>query len=144
MVACRLAGPFNTPSSLGAKWFRYRVSILHLWGALISTPWKVLVHLHLPSVSDIYIYIPRNLPKPEYLIARSQLTERGPFVRSHSIFDGYIYIYISIFVYIGRYWKDWFIIWPTSQPKRLLYRHDHVFFMPLLTPIRNKGLIRPY
>ena len=27
-------------------------------------------------------------PKPEYLIARSQLTERGPLVRSHSIFDG--------------------------------------------------------
>ena len=28
-------------------------------------------------------------PKPEYLIARSQLTERGSFVRYHSIFDGY-------------------------------------------------------
>ena len=29
-------------------------------------------------------------PKPEYLIARSQLTERGPLVRSHSIFDGFV------------------------------------------------------
>ncbi len=27
-------------------------------------------------------------PKPEYLIARSQLTERGSLVRSHSISDG--------------------------------------------------------
>ena len=27
-------------------------------------------------------------PQPEYLIARSQLTERGPLGWSHSIFDG--------------------------------------------------------
>ena len=30
----------------------------------------------------------RTPKKPEYLIARSQLTERGPLVRSHSIVDG--------------------------------------------------------
>ena len=29
----------------------------------------------------------RTPKKPEYLIVRSQLTERGPLVRSHSIFD---------------------------------------------------------
>ena len=31
-------------------------------------------------------------PKPEYLIARSQLPSRGPLVRSHSIFDGILEI----------------------------------------------------
>ena len=30
----------------------------------------------------------RTPKKPEYLMARSQLPERGPLVRSHSIFDG--------------------------------------------------------
>ena len=50
---------------------------------------------------NIYIYIyskkyptgpTERTPEPEYLIARSQLTERGPLARSHSIFDGYIHI----------------------------------------------------
>ena len=31
----------------------------------------------------------RTPNKPEYLIARLQLTERGPLVRSHVIFDGF-------------------------------------------------------
>ena len=30
-------------------------------------------------------------PTPEYLMARWQLTERGPLLRSHSIFDGYCF-----------------------------------------------------
>ena len=33
-------------------------------------------------------HVSRTPKKPEYLIARSQLTERGPLVRSHSVFDG--------------------------------------------------------
>ena len=52
-------------------------------------------------------------PKPEYLIARLQLTERGPLVRSHSIFDGlclngdasyiipsYGYSFVILYIYI--------------------------------------------
>ena len=33
-------------------------------------------------------HVSRTQKKPGYLIARSQLTERGPLGRSHSIFDG--------------------------------------------------------
>ena len=35
--------------------------------------------------------------KPEYLIARLQLTERGPLVRSQSIFDGLWLMHVNIF-----------------------------------------------
>ena len=50
------------------------------------------------SYDQINVFVSKKSPtgptkeptpkKPEYLIARSQLTERGPLVRSHSIFDG--------------------------------------------------------
>ena len=49
-----------------------------------------LKHAYIPKKSPTVGPTERTPKKPEYLIARSQLTELGPLVRSHSIFDGYM------------------------------------------------------
>ena len=47
----------------------------------------------------------RTPNKPEYLIARSQLTKRGPLVRSHSSFDGRLAGLSSSFYHHFFHWQ---------------------------------------
>ena len=42
----------------------------------------------------------RTPKKPEYLIARSQLTERGLLVRSHSIFVGFLVVVSILLIWV--------------------------------------------
>ena len=45
--------------------------------------------LSIQEISNERTHCSRTPKNPKYQIARSQLTERGPWVRSHSMFDGF-------------------------------------------------------
>ena len=94
------------------------------------------------SPGNIYCAnLPRNLthrthvsrtPKTEYLITRSQLTERGPLERSRSIFDGN-QVCLEKAGELARLFSSLFIF------------HGNLRGPPPMLPIpRNKALIRPY
>ena len=45
----------------------------------------------------------RTPKKPEYLLARSQLTERSSLVRSHSNFDGFVFLLLTSFMFVVQH-----------------------------------------
>ena len=64
--------------------------------------------------------VPERTPKkPEYRITRSQLTERGPLVRSHSIFDGLQGMYN---IYMEVQLPSWIFIKAYIEPAKGLVR----------------------
>ena len=93
---------FNTQQSFPV-FFQITILRIKSQGSAISTfstsgfgPFFVIFR-HLSVLSMVEILQSKKsptgpterTPKPGYLITRSQLTERGPLVRSYSIFDGF-------------------------------------------------------
>ena len=62
--------------------------IFHTWIIWDINGLELWKKKRLSRISPTGLPLNRPRKKPEYLIARSQLTERGPLVRSHSVFAG--------------------------------------------------------
>ena len=71
--------PIRIPKDMGMVWEAYQKGS-HYWESLESP-------LNGNYKSSFSFNCPTTPKKSEYLTARSQFTERGPLVRSYSIFD---------------------------------------------------------